>query len=59
MFSLLGVNGAGKSTTINILCQVLNKTSGKVYIDGLDIDKQGFEIKNKIGIVFQKQCIRR
>lgn len=57
MFSFLGINGAGKSTTINILCQVLPKTSGKVKIDGLDLDKEGLKIKEKIGIVFQQTVL--
>ena len=52
-FAFLGVNGAGKSTTINILCTVLEKTSGSVTIGGFDLDKDPFEIKNLIGIVFQ------
>ena len=52
-FAFLGVNGAGKSTTINILCTVLEKTSGNVTIGGYDLDKDPFEIKNLIGIVFQ------
>lgn len=52
-FAFLGVNGAGKSTTINILCTVLEKTSGSVKIGGFDLDKDPFEIKNLIGIVFQ------
>ena len=43
-FAFLGINGAGKSTTINILCTVLEKTSGNVKIGGYDLDKE----KNKI-----------
>lgn len=52
-FAFLGINGAGKSTTINILCTVLEKTSGSVTIGGFDLDKQKSEIRNLIGIVFQ------
>lgn len=52
-FAFLGENGAGKSTTINILCTALKKTAGKVYVAGLDIDSDENKIKDKIGIVFQ------
>ena len=52
-FAFLGVNGAGKSTTINILCTVLEKTSGSVVIGGNDLDREPFKIKELIGIVFQ------
>lgn len=57
LFAFLGLNGAGKSTTINILCQIINKDSGEVIIDGLNADKDGEKIKNKIGIVFQKSVL--
>lgn len=53
LFAFLGLNGAGKSTTINILCSILKKDSGKVIIDGLDLDKNSQKIKSSIGIVFQ------
>ncbi len=53
LFAYLGVNGAGKSTTINILCSVLSKTSGEVKILGLDPDRHADEIKRKTGMVFQ------
>lgn len=52
-FAFLGINGAGKSTTINILCTVLEKNSGTVTIGGYDLDKQKDKIKDLIGIVFQ------
>ena len=52
-FSFLGVNGAGKSTTINIMSGTLTKDSGKVLIDGLDVDKDINKITSKIGVVFQ------
>lgn len=57
LFAFLGINGAGKSTTINIICSTLNKDSGKVFVDGLDIDKDSKDIKRKIGIVFQNSVL--
>ena len=39
LFAFLGQNGAGKSTTINILCSIIAKDAGEVYIDGLNADK--------------------
>ncbi|MBQ7218496.1 MAG: ABC transporter ATP-binding protein, partial [Ruminococcus sp.] len=56
-FAFLGVNGAGKSTTINILCTVLDKTSGKVTIGGYDLDSEREKIKSLIGIVFQNSVL--
>lgn len=53
LFAFLGLNGAGKSTTINILSTILPKTSGKAYVDGFDLDRDADEIKRRIGIVFQ------
>lgn len=52
-FAFLGINGAGKSTTINILCTALEKTSGEVFICSHDLEKEKTLIKNEIGIVFQ------
>lgn len=57
LFAFLGINGAGKSTTINIVCSIIPKDSGKVYVNGLDIDDGNFEIKNSIGIVFQNSVL--
>ena len=57
LFAFLGLNGAGKSTTINIICSILDKDSGKISLDGLDIDKDNVQIKSKIGIVFQNSIL--
>ncbi|HBL49500.1 MAG TPA: hypothetical protein DDZ65_04555 [Firmicutes bacterium] len=57
LFAFLGTNGAGKSTTINMICTLLEKTSGKVFVDGLDLDKNAPEIRNEIGIVFQENVL--
>ena len=53
LFAFLGVNGAGKSTTIGIICGVLNKDKGDVIINGYDIDNDIMSIKNDLGVVFQ------
>lgn len=57
LFAFLGVNGAGKSTTINILCGQLKKESGKVEIDGIDLDQNLHAIKEKLGVVYQKSVL--
>lgn len=57
LFSFLGVNGAGKSTTINIMCGQLNKDSGTVYINQKNIDQNLDEIKKDIGVVFQSSVL--
>src|SRR6478735_904714 len=53
VLGLLGSNGAGKSTTMNIMCGVLSQTEGNVYIDGIDIRKQPEAAKRKIGFLPQ------
>ncbi len=53
-FALLGANGAGKSTTINIICSLSNKTSGAISIFGYDIDKDRETAKEHIGLVPQE-----
>jgi ABC-2 type transport system ATP-binding protein len=50
---LLGSNGAGKSTTMNIMCGVLNQTEGHVYINGIDIRKDPELAKKEIGFLPQ------
>ncbi|MDD6145432.1 MAG: ABC transporter ATP-binding protein [Oscillospiraceae bacterium] len=59
LFAFLGVNGAGKSTTIHIMCAQLEKDSGKVLIDGKDIDTQAQQIKGMLGVVFQNSVLDR
>jgi ABC-2 type transport system ATP-binding protein len=53
-FALLGQNGAGKSTTIGIICSLVNKTSGKIHIFGHDTDTELAAAKSCIGIVPQE-----
>lgn len=53
LFAFLGLNGAGKSTTINIISTLLKKDSGQVKILGYDIDKDAVSIRQNIGIIFQ------
>lgn len=51
LFGLLGSNGAGKTTLIKILCTLVLPTSGKAFVNGLDITKDERKIKSKIGYV--------
>lgn len=53
-FALLGQNGAGKSTTIGIICSLINKTAGKVLVFGHDIDVNLAQAKANIAIVPQE-----
>lgn len=53
LFAFLGVNGAGKSTTINMICTLLKKDEGKINVFGTDIDKDANFIRSQIGVVFQ------
>ena len=57
LFAFLGVNGAGKSTTINIMCGQLKKDGGTVVIDGHNLDEDADELKKKIGVVFQSSVL--
>jgi ABC-2 type transport system ATP-binding protein len=56
-FAFLGQNGAGKTTTISILTTTLAKTSGSVTIDGYDLDRESRDVRNRIGIIFQKPSL--
>lgn len=53
ILGLLGSNGAGKSTTMNILCGVLSQTQGKVLIEGIDMRANPEEAKKRIGFLPQ------
>lgn len=53
LFAFLGVNGAGKSTTISIICGQLRKDSGNVWIKDKEADRAGSETKRMLGVVFQ------
>lgn len=57
LFGFLGVNGAGKSTTINMLCTLAAPTEGTVVLKGLTLGKQDEEIKRHIGVVYQGNCL--
>jgi len=57
LYSFLGTNGAGKSTTINMLTTLLSKTSGKALVGGYDIEKQADKVRSLIGVVFQDSVL--
>lgn len=57
LFAFLGVNGAGKSTTINIMCGQLAKDSGKIVVNGNDLDEDIAGAKRDIGVVFQNSVL--
>ena len=57
LFAFLGVNGAGKSTTISILCGLLKKDSGSVLVNGIETDKAGAQTKRMLGVVFQDSVL--
>ncbi len=57
LFAFLGVNGAGKSTTISMICGQLEKDSGSIKISGKDTEKNIDEIKQKLGVVFQNSVL--
>lgn len=56
-FAFLGVNGAGKSTTISIMCGQLAKDGGTVTVNGKNIENGMNEIRKEIGVVFQSSVL--
>lgn len=56
-FAFLGDNGAGKSTTINIIATLLKKSTGEVRINGNMVDDDDCEIRKDIGVVFQNNML--
>ena len=57
LFAFLGVNGAGKSTTINIMCGQLGRDSGSIVIDSQELDGNVNAVKSKLGVVFQSSVL--
>lgn len=57
LFAFLGINGAGKSTTISIMCGQLAKDAGTVRIDGADLERETDTVKRKLGVVFQNSVL--
>ena len=57
LFAFLGANGAGKSTTIRILCGIMRKDGGEVRINGKELDENPWQIKREIGVVFQNSVL--
>ena len=57
LFAFLGLNGAGKSTTISIMCGQLKKDGGRVEINGKNLDEAPDEIKRELGVVFQNSVL--
>ena len=57
LFAFLGLNGAGKSTTISIMCGQLPKDGGRVEINGKNLDENPDKIKRELGVVFQNSVL--
>jgi ABC-2 type transport system ATP-binding protein len=57
IFGILGPNGAGKTTTINMVLGLLKPTSGKITINGIDIEKEGSRVKPMMGLMTQETVV--
>ncbi len=57
LFAFLGLNGAGKSTTISVICGQLKKDSGSVRVGGVKVEEGMDRIRREVGVVFQNCCL--
>lgn len=57
LFAFLGVNGAGKSTTISMICGQLVADGGEIRVNGWDVNTSGHKIKEMTGVVFQDSVL--
>ena len=57
LFGFLGVNGAGKSTTIRMMCTLFSPTGGEIEIGGLRVGEEDEQIRQKIGVVWQENVL--
>jgi len=51
IYGFLGPNGAGKTTTIKMLAGIMRPTSGRIFIDGLELEKHPLEVKSRVGFI--------
>ena len=59
LFALLGVNGAGKSTTVKMLCCLTQPTQGEAFVGGFSVTKQSAQVKGMIGVSPQETAVAR
>ena len=57
LFGFLGINGAGKSTTINMLCTLFRPTAGEIVIGGSVSGREDEAVRRRIGVVYQNNCL--
>ena len=57
IFGLLGPNGSGKTTTINLLCGLLQPTSGRAFVHGVDVTQNVDQVRSMLGVVPQETAL--